>query len=39
MKVWYRDRDGLGSSVYPVYGFIYGTPVAKQVAGRARLRS
>ena len=23
VKVWYRDRDGLGSSVYPVKGFIY----------------
>ena len=22
----YRDRDGLGSSVYPAHGFIYGTP-------------
>ncbi|MBX9796122.1 CHAP domain-containing protein [Sphingomonas sp.] len=28
VKVWYRDTAGLGSSVYPVYGFIYGTPVA-----------
>nr|WP_299904640.1 CHAP domain-containing protein [Sphingomonas bacterium] len=26
VKVWYRDRDGLGSTVYPVYGFVYGTP-------------
>jgi surface antigen len=26
VKVWYRDRDGLGTTVYPVYGFIYGTP-------------
>lgn len=23
VKVWYRDSDGLGSSVYPVDGFIY----------------
>lgn len=23
VKVWYRDSDGLGSSVYPVKGFIY----------------
>lgn len=26
VRVWYRDRDGLGSSVYPAHGFIYGTP-------------
>ena len=26
VKVWYRDNDGLGGTVYPVYGFIYGTP-------------
>lgn len=35
VKVWYRDTAGLGSSSYPVYGFIYGTPVrdaAKAVA-------
>ena len=25
VKVWYRDSDGLGSSVYAVDGFIYGT--------------
>lgn len=24
VKVWYGDRGGLGSSVYPVEGFIYG---------------
>ena len=24
VRVWYRDMDGLGSSTYPVYGFIYG---------------
>lgn len=29
VKVWYRDRDGLGTTVYPVYGFIYGTPAKK----------
>jgi surface antigen len=23
VKVWYRDSDGLGSTVYPVKGFIY----------------
>ena len=26
VKVWYRDSDGLGGSVYPVYGFVYGIP-------------
>lgn len=29
VKVWYRDRNGLGTTVYPVYGFIYGTPDLK----------
>ena len=24
VKVWYRDSDGLGGSIYPVKGFIYG---------------
>lgn len=24
VKVWYRDSNGLGSSVFPVDGFIYG---------------
>ena len=24
VKVWYRDVDGLGGSIYPVDGFIYG---------------
>lgn len=28
VKVWYRDTTGLGSTVYPIYGFIYGTPAA-----------
>ena len=26
VRVWYRDREGLGSTTYPVYGFVYGTP-------------
>lgn len=25
VKVWYRDMDGLGSTVYPTYGFVYGS--------------
>jgi surface antigen len=24
VRVWFRDSDGLGSSTYPLYGFIYG---------------
>ncbi len=24
VRVWYRDNDGLGTSAYPVSGFIYG---------------
>jgi len=32
VMVWYRDRDGLGSTTYPVYGFIYGTPVTRHVS-------
>jgi surface antigen len=35
VRVWYRGMDGLGSTAYPVYGFIYGTPVSRQIA-RAR---
>jgi surface antigen len=27
VKVWYRDMDGLGGTIYPVSGFIYGSPV------------
>ena len=26
VRVWYRDMDGLGSTTYPVVGFIYGDP-------------
>ena len=29
VRVWWRDSQGLGGTTYPVYGFIYGTPVAK----------
>lgn len=35
VKVWYRDSDGLGSSVYAVSGFIYGdTRPASELTGR-----
>jgi len=38
VRVWYKDMDGLGSSTYPIYGFIYGTPAANapDAVGRAR---
>jgi surface antigen len=26
VRVWYRGMHGLGSSTYPIYGFIYGKP-------------
>lgn len=26
VKVWHRDTKGLGTSIYPARGFIYGTP-------------
>lgn len=25
VKVWYHGNEGLGGSIYPTYGFIYGT--------------
>ncbi|MFX8183965.1 hypothetical protein ABTL26_19350, partial [Acinetobacter baumannii] len=34
VKVWYRDMDGLGSTTYPIYGFIY--PAAINGTPRAR---
>ncbi len=36
VKVWYRDRDGLGGSIYPVYGFIYGSPDAEAARSIAK---
>ncbi len=36
VKVWYRDNAGLGGSSYPVYGFIYGTPMDERGAPPAR---
>jgi surface antigen len=38
VKVWYRDRDGLGTSVYPVSGFIYGTADKHAAAPVAQAR-
>lgn len=32
VKVWYRDSNGLGTTVYPTHGFIYGTPAKAGVA-------
>ncbi len=29
VKVWFRDSDGLGGTVYPVYGFVYGQPARR----------
>ena len=35
VKVWFRDSDGLGGSVYPVSGFIYGEGhQASELTGR-----
>ena len=31
VRVWYRDMGGLGSTTYPIYGFIYGTPAERGV--------
>ena len=35
VKVWYRDSDGLGTTVYPVSGFVYAPgPPAHGLTGR-----
>ena len=34
VKVWYRDMEGLGSTVYPTYGFIYGKALAHGTSAR-----
>ena len=37
VRVWYRDMDGLGSTTFPVYGFIYPTAAvhhARELTGR-----
>ena len=36
VKVWYRDTRGLGSTTYPVHGFIYGRPASGAKVARAR---
>lgn len=36
VKVWFRDSDGLGSTVYPVDGFIYGAAKpARELTGQS----
>ena len=36
VKVWFRDSNGLGSSIYPVEGFVYGhARPAPGLSGRA----
>lgn len=37
VKVWFRDSSGLGGSVYPVHGFIYGPKggTTDDLSGRA----
>lgn len=34
VRVWYRDTQGLGGSVYPVHGFIYGKQAAREITSR-----
>jgi surface antigen len=36
VRVWYRDTRGLGSTTYPVNGFIYGRPVGGAKVATAR---
>lgn len=38
VKVWYRDRNGLGTSIYPAHGFIYGAPAAGAPKGQSKAR-
>ena len=28
VRVWYKGMEGLGSTTFPIYGFIYGTPAS-----------
>lgn len=32
VRLWYQASDGLGASRYPIRGFVYGTPAARDVA-------
>jgi hypothetical protein len=34
VKVWFRDAAGLGSTVYPVSGFVYGAPDRRRLVVR-----
>jgi surface antigen len=34
VKVWFRDTSGLGGSVFPTYGFIYGTRTTPGASAR-----
>jgi surface antigen len=34
VKVWYHDMEGLGSTVYPTYGFVYGKATARGASAR-----
>lgn len=36
VKVWFRDTDGLGGTIYPVAGFIYGEAApARELTGKS----
>jgi len=34
VKVWFRDNAGLGGSIFPTYGFIYGTRTTPGASAR-----
>ena len=34
VRVWFRGTGGLGSTIYPVHGFIYGSTPAPQITAR-----
>ena len=35
VKVWYRDSEGLGGSIYPAHGFIYGDKPVAELSGKS----
>ena len=35
VRTWYRDAGGLGGSVYPIKGFIYGGQPARELTGKS----